>query len=408
MPYYYQNVIYIDPNKIVNSDGSVNDRGVKPEDFVMYANLETKLIPRTKLLVGTNIKDDIRTISLASINFLKPNTKDDFFTSSYYDEFTGKNSMKKEGVNQKRSEVVFDENRAYFKNDAINVQDNSLFGIKKISIKTTSAFIPTVTITMEDVQGRALFSLGNQSPYSAFFNLPYPPFYLTIKGYYGKAVRYELVMTKFNSRFNSSSGDYSVDLEFLGYKYNVLSDISIGHLLACPHMYTKKYEISRKSNTQTQVSNKIDINTELGYQKIIEVYKDYKSKNLLDQELTLSQLINKLEMFEQNILNSLNKVQVQKLTDGKKYKSNIELYYKAVRSGAKSWFNKYIDSRPIILKSDEKNIFKPSEENLVYSFKDDITKNPTENKIELAITELKKIFDDYIIMPVSNFHLRDR
>ena len=37
--YDYQNVIYIDPNKIVNSDGSVNDRGVKPEDFVMYANL---------------------------------------------------------------------------------------------------------------------------------------------------------------------------------------------------------------------------------------------------------------------------------------------------------------------------------------------------------------------------------
>lgn len=396
--YDYQNVIYIDPNKIVNSDGSVNDRGVKPEDFVMYANLETKLIPRTKLLVGTNIKDDIRTISLASINFLKPNTKDDFFTSSYYDEFTGKNSMKKEGVNQKRSEVVFDENRAYFKNDAINVQDNSLFGIKKISIKTTSAFIPTVTITMEDVQGRALFSLGNQSPYSAFFNLPYPPFYLTIKGYYGKAVRYELVMTKFNSRFNSSSGDYSVDLEFLGYKYNVLSDISIGHLLACPHMYTKKYEISTQPNTQTQVSNKIDINTELGYQKIIEVYKDYKSKNLLDQtfpELTLSQLINKLEMFEQNILNSLNKVQVQKLTDGKKYKSNIELYYKAVRSGAKSWFNKYIDSRPIILKSEEENTFKSSEDNLVYSFKDDITKNPTENKIELAISELKKIIDDY-------------
>lgn len=396
--YDYQNVIYIDPNKIVNSDGSVNDRGVKPEDFVMYANLETKLIPRTKLLIGTNIKDDIRTISLANINFLKPNTKDGFFTSSYYDEFTGKNSMNEEGVNQKRSEVVFDDNRAYFKNDAINIQDNSLFGIKKISIKTTSAFVPTVSITMEDIQGRALFSLGNQSPYSAFFNLPYPPFYLTIKGFYGKAVRYELVLIKFNSRFNSASGDYSIDLEFLGYKYNVLTDISIGHLLACPHMYTKKYEISRVLNTSTGATNKIDINTELGYQKMVEVYKDYKSKNLIEQafpELTLAQLINKLEMFEQNILNSLNKVQVQKLTDGKKFKENIELYYNAVRNGAKSWFNKYIDSRPIILKSVKNNTSKPKEENLVYSFKDEITKNPAENKIELAISELKKIIEDY-------------
>ena len=201
--YDYQNVIYIDPNKIVSSDGTVNDRGVRHEDFVMYANLETKLIPRTKLLVGTNVNDDIRTISLASINFLKPNTGDDFFTASYYDEFTGKNSLSNNGVNQKESKVVVDENRSYFKNDAINIQDNSLFGIKNISIKTTSSFVPTVSITMEDSQGRALFSLGNKSPYSAFFNLPYPPFYLTIKGYYGKAVRYELVLIKFNSRFNS-------------------------------------------------------------------------------------------------------------------------------------------------------------------------------------------------------------
>lgn len=416
--YDYQNVIYIDPNKIVSSDGSVSDRGVKPEDFVMYANLETKLIPRTKLLVGTNIKDDIKTISLASINFLKPNTKDDFFTSSYYDEFTGRNTMKNDGINQKKTEVVYDENRSFFKNDSINVEDNSLFGIKKISIKTTSSFVPTVSITMEDVQGRALFSLGNKSPYSAFFNLPYPPFYLTIKGFYGKAVRYELAMIKFNSRFNSSSGDYSVDIEFLGYKYNVLSDVSIGHLLACPHMYTKKYEISTNSGSNfnpvltneiinqigdsKQASNqnvkKFDVNTELGYQKVIEVYKDYKSKNLIDQsfpELTLSQLINKLEMFEQNILNSLNKIQVQKLTDGKIYKSNIELYYNSVRNGAKSWFNKYIDSKPIILISNENNTFKSSEENLVFSFKEDITKNPAENKIELAISELKKIIDDY-------------
>jgi len=395
--YDYQNVIYIDPNKIVSSDGTVNDRGVRHEDFVMYANLETKLIPRTKLLVGTNVNDDIRTISLASINFLKPNTGDDFFTASYYDEFTGRNSMSNNGVNQKESKVVVDENRSYFKNDAINVQDNSLFGIKNISIKTTSSFIPTVSITMEDSQGRALFSLGNKSPYSAFFNLPYPPFYLTIKGYYGKAVRYELVLIKFNSRFNSSSGDYSVDLEFLGYKYNVLTDISIGHLLACPHMYTKKYEVSTEKASNKSIE-KFEINTELGYQKVIEVYKDYKSKNLLDPsfpELTLSQLIFKLEMFEQNILNSLNKIQVQKLTDGKKYKSNIELYYKSIRGNTKSWFTKYIDSRPIILKTDVKNTSISTEENLIYTFKDDITKNPAENKIELAITELKKIIDDF-------------
>jgi hypothetical protein len=45
------------------------------------------------------------------------------------------------------------------------------------------SFIPQVTILLEDIQGKALFELGDNSPYAAFFNLPYPPFYLTLKGF---------------------------------------------------------------------------------------------------------------------------------------------------------------------------------------------------------------------------------
>jgi hypothetical protein len=36
--------------------------------------------------------------------------------------------------------------------------------------------------------------------------LPYPLFELTIKGYYGKPVKYCLHLTKFNSKFNSQTG----------------------------------------------------------------------------------------------------------------------------------------------------------------------------------------------------------
>ena len=88
---------------------------------------------------------------------------------------------------------------------------------------------------LEDVQGRALFQLGNNSPYSAFFNLPYCPFYLTLKGFYGQAIRYQLNLTKFNARFNTYSGNYQIDLEFVGYKFNILNEISMAHLLAAPH-----------------------------------------------------------------------------------------------------------------------------------------------------------------------------
>ena len=74
---------------------------------------------------------------------------------------------------------------------------------------------------MEDVKGRALFEAGNNSPYAAFFQLPYPIFYLTIKGFYGKAVRYPLMLQTFSSSFDSSSGNFKIDLKLFGYKYTV-------------------------------------------------------------------------------------------------------------------------------------------------------------------------------------------
>ena len=45
--------------------------------------------------------------------------------------------------------------------------------------------------------------MGGKNKYSTFFQLPYPLFELTIKGYYGKPVKYCLHMHKFNSKFNS-------------------------------------------------------------------------------------------------------------------------------------------------------------------------------------------------------------
>jgi len=404
--YDYQNVIYIDPNKVVNLNQEVVDRGVIPEDFVMYANLETKLIPRTKLLVNGAANNRISTVRLGSINFLNP-TNSEYLTSNYYNEFTGKDTLEKRGVNQKQVFEVNQGGETFFKDTAINVENNALFGIKKISIKTNSSFIPTVSIEMEDVQGRALFSLGDQSPYAAFFNLPYPPFYLTIKGYYGKAVRYELCLVKFNSRFNNTSGDYSISLEFIGFKYNVLSEINMGHLLAAPHMYSKKYQVEAKDLTSSYLSNQantqvgsisqasnsttnkvLEINTELGYQKILEVYKDYKSKGLIDAdfpELTVAELINKLELFQQNILNNANKVSVEVLTDGKKYQKTLNDYYKKVRGDVKCWFTKYINVRPVVFNSGK----------LGYTLKKEILDKAAEGKIKEVDDELKAIIKKY-------------
>ena len=198
----YNNIIVVDPNKTIDALGKIRERLVDHENLVMYANLEAELLPRTKLAIGASPEDRIRIVSIAKMDFLKP-TKDSALGTGYYDELTGDNTTRFKGVNQMMTETVVpkDGSKPYVvekPSDLTNVLDNGLLGITSINVRLGTSFIPSVDIELEDVQGRALFQLGDNSPYAAFFNLPYPPFYLTIKGYYGQAVRYQLNLEKFN------------------------------------------------------------------------------------------------------------------------------------------------------------------------------------------------------------------
>jgi hypothetical protein len=69
----YNNIIVVDPNKTIDAFGNIAERLVDHENLVMFANLEAEVTPRTKLAVGTTSTDGLRTISIAKINFLKPN-----------------------------------------------------------------------------------------------------------------------------------------------------------------------------------------------------------------------------------------------------------------------------------------------------------------------------------------------
>jgi len=382
----YNNIIVVDPNKTIDNQGKIQERLVDHEKLVMYANLEAEVLPRTKLAVGATPTDRIRTISVAKIDFLKP-TKNSYLSTGYYDELTGNNTTKFKGDNQMIStvQVPKDGSKPYVVDqpaDLKNIMDNGLLGISDISITTNSSFIPSVKIKLQDVQGRALFQLGNNSPYAAFFNLPYPPFFLTLKGYYGQAIRYQLNLEKFNARFNSFSGNYEVDLEFRGYKFNILNEISMGHLLALPHMYTQQFSVAQtpvgpqqtNKSAESQASTQVgqiknnatgteqvvgSIYTNKGYQKIVEVYSDYKSKGLIPPdfpELTLVQLMNKLQTFEQTIQDSYFKAEVESLTNIRTYKEYLQEYFNEIR-GDNSWFSKYLNPRPIILTNNSGKVY---------------------------------------------------
>jgi hypothetical protein len=382
----YNNIIVVDPNKTIDDFGNIKERLVDHENLVMYANLEADVLPRTKLAAGGSPEDRIRTISVAKMNFLKP-SKNSYLGTGYYDQLTGSNSTQFNGDNQPKEQGVPGNNgiNAYIRNtvvDETNVIDNGLLGITSINIDTNSSFVPQVEILLEDIQGKGLFELGNNSPYAAFFNLPYPQFYLTLKGYYGQAVRYQLNLEKFHASFNGFSGNYLVRLTFKGYKFNILNEVAMGHLLAAPHMYSQRFDISQtvdgpqqsnksaESQASTQAergANNLGSNqavvtqivAEKGYQKIVEVYSEYKAKGLISPnfpELTLVQLMNKLENFEQNIVNSFDKTEVESLTNIRNYKGILTQYFARVRGANNSWFNTYLNPKPIIL-TGNKNVY---------------------------------------------------
>jgi|LakMenEpi03Aug12_release.lakeMendotaPanAssembly.Ray.scaffolds.fasta_scaffold33013_2 hypothetical protein len=412
----YNNIIVVDPNKTIDNFGNIRERLVDHENLVMYANLEAEVVPRTKLAVGGSPEDRIRTISVAKINFLKP-TKNTYLGTGYYDELTGQNSTKFQGVNQPKQTLnqTADGKESYKVNsvaDQTNVIDTGLLGMTSISIRTSTSFIPSVSITLEDVQGKALFQLGNNSPYAAFFNLPYCPFYLTLKGYYGQAIRYQLNLEKFSASFNSYSGNYIVNLEFKGYKFNILNEISFGHLLAAPHMYSQRFQITQSptegqnanESKDTSTAGKSGIGTtsttnvtseivaERGYQKVVEVYSEYKAKGLVSRdfpELTVQQLMNKLDNFEQAIVNSYQKANVEPLTNIRNYQQKLKDYFANVRGADSSWFNTYCDVRPIYLKD------KPS---VVYAYK----ANLDQSAISEANTKLSDLVARYNIGLAEN------
>jgi hypothetical protein len=417
----YNNIIVVDPNKTIDAFNNISERLVDHEKLVMFANLEAEVVPRTKLSVGGSPQDRVRVLSVAKMNFLRP-TEETFLTTGYLDELTGKDTKNGLGTNQMQEEIINTRlDKPYSKMSITDpgekATDNGLLGITSINVKTNTSFIPSVSMTLEDVQGKALFQLGNNSPYSAFFNLPYCPFYLTLKGYYGKAVRYQLNLVKFNARFNTYSGNYQIDLEFVGYKFNILNEISMGSLLAAPHMYSTRFDISKSPTSLEGGSNKniesqskgngisqestissdnlvTELVAEKGYQKILEVYSEYKAKGLISPdfpELTLAQLMSKLQSFEQSIANTYPKVNVEPLTNIRSYKETLGFYFDTVYSGTKSWFNIYMNPKPIILKGSGQE---------VYMFKQEFIDNPT--KKEEAKSFLSAYTIDYNALLASN------
>ena len=337
----YNNIFIINPNKtyqksnVIGEDELlVGDRDLKQEELVMYANLECNIQPRSRLLLGDDGQTENVLIATSKVNFLKPNDND-FFTTNWTLNSTNKSSEK--------------------------IINSELLGITNISYSINASFTPTVNITLEDVRGRALFESGDDSPYSVFFNLPYPPFYLTIKGYYGKALRMPLFLQKFNGSFVQNTGNFQVNLTFVGYKFTVLQDLTIGDLYALPKMYFKKTSSNNTQTNQPAGSGTLGQNVQTqelitykGTEYINKVYEDYKNLKLIDSDfpnLTVPELQYRIENYVSTVLEQFGNEGMGKLNDADVFADNLSQYRKqVVTSPTESFLNLYMNKTAFWIK----------------------------------------------------------
>lgn len=105
----YDNIVLIDPNKVVDSNGGIQERAVRQENMVIYANLEAIIIPRTRnnISLSNENEDNLMTIAtnnFSNVNFMNPNSG--YFTTEWADEITGKDTLKGKGKNQIRQNIT--------------------------------------------------------------------------------------------------------------------------------------------------------------------------------------------------------------------------------------------------------------------------------------------------------------
>jgi len=402
-----QNIILVDPNKTQSADGRVVERRLAHENLVMYANLEARVIPRTKLAVGAPINDAIQNIPLATMNFLRPGGRTTL-RNDYLDEITGLNTVSGKGTNQP-SRRITQENKTdefYISQNVINSIDTGLLGIESIRIKNTRSATPTVDMVLVDTQGRALFEKGENSEYAAFFNLPYPIFYLTLKGFYGKAIKYQLVLTNFSAAFEGNTGNYRINLKFYSYKYTILAETQVGALFAAPYMYTSDFRVQASGQeppavqaARASLGNDLTLTTNVrttkGQSNITNMYAKYKRLGLISPdlpELSIPALLARLELLEKNILQGFGQTDFTPLSDIQNYTKLLVDFYNDVYSNSEnSWFTRYIDNNQVfVFQSRKEDSAENTEPELLktYVYKNNINTNQARLDAYLQLVQI--------------------
>lgn len=330
----HSNVCYVEPN--ISSVGIYKDSGMnnmvtwkvddeydmspRLEDYSIYFNLEVEICSRENISANKTITTDVLILSYRT----KPNE------SASTINFMGGTKVKTGNNNYQPMDYLTTNYADMYVGDLIDYGTTEMIGIKSIDIEYQGACVPTVTIKFTDVRGLSLFQPTElsrtssyqginginsdnvaQSFFQCFFRLPMPRFTMTIKGFYGRPVTYECLCDKFDTNFNSSTGDFDVTTRFIGYSYSFLTDISIDALLAAPYSdyggkvgnYNKYWDSEVKSGRFT-IPNK-EKTAQQNMPTLFEIWQEMKV--LLSKDIS--------EMTPLDYEDSTHSDEIQKLQD---------------------------------------------------------------------------------------------
>lgn len=320
------NLVYIDPNSVVQN-GEVQPRGIKQENLVMYVNLEADLVPRSTF-VSDGDKTTFSSVAKGTLNFLSSQTEERDLTSAWTNSYLTKKPHPSK-------------DQTFYQSD----ETGESFGIESVTISVKGAnFVPQVNINFIDVRGKTLFESPENSPYKAFFHLPWPIFYLTVKGYYGKAIRYKLHLVKFNSRYNEQNGNFEISTSFVGSTFAFMNDIPLKGILNAPYMFMNESEKQGTFNEKTGKIEKKVFKSSKGYSILSSVYAEMKRKKLIPQNFPVKTIREVAEIAE-----TLDRILEQQIFGGAidmKVLVGLQDYDKVLtnfETKLKSWGTKYLN-----------------------------------------------------------------
>lgn len=305
MARHHSSVNYVEPNissaSLYKETGVDNvmswkvkddyDRAPRLEDYSIYFNLEVEICSRENISANKTITSDVLVLSYHT----KPSE------SASTVNFMGGTKVKCSDANNSSMQYLTTNYADMYVGDLIDYGTTEMIGVKSVDIEYQGSCVPIVTVKFTDVRGISLFqptelSRTNsyqginginsdnvaQSFFQCFFRVPMPRFTMTIKGFYGKPVTYECMCDKFDTKFNSKTGDFDITTRFIGYSYSFLTDVSIDALLAAPYSdyggkngnYNKYWDEERNSGRFTILNKEKTVKMKMP--TLFEIWQEMK------------------------------------------------------------------------------------------------------------------------------------